>query len=168
MHVATLPLVDEHARVVDAGAGDVWTALVGTVDRPSSTAWAARYARLVGCADRTVSGPRPLAAGSTLPGFHVVAAVPGSELELAGRHRFSVYSLTFRLEPVTEPGAAGRTRLSAETRAAFPGPAGLAYRLLVVGSRGHAVVVRRLLAGVAARAEAESRHSPDPGAAGRA
>jgi hypothetical protein len=166
MPVTTLPLVDEHVRVVDAGADDVWTALTGTVDRPSS-AWAARYARLVGCADRTVSGPRPLAAGSTLLGFHVVAAVPGSELGLAGRHRFSVYSLTFRLRPVTEPGAAGRTRLSAETRAAFPGPAGLAYRLLVIGSHGHAVVVRRLLAGVAARAEAGPRHSADSGAPGR-
>ncbi|MDF3149261.1 hypothetical protein PBV88_50835, partial [Streptomyces sp. T21Q-yed] len=85
---------------------------------------------------------------SPIPGFHVVTAVPGKELALAGSHRFSTYALIFRLE---EAGA-GRTRLRAETRAAFPGPAGRLYRLLVIETRGHAVAVRRMLTTVRERA----------------
>jgi hypothetical protein len=103
----------------------------------------------VGCADDTASGPRPLAEGSTVPGFRVVAAVPGSELVLEGSHRFSSYALTFRLEEVS----AGRSRLRAESRAEFPGVTGGVYRLLVVGTGGHVVVVRRLLSAVKRRCE---------------
>lgn len=93
------------------------------------------------------SGPRPLAAGSTLPGFHVEVAEPGLELALAGSHRFSEYALIFRLADAS----AGRTRLRAETRAAFPGVKGAVYRTLVIGSRGHVLVTRRLLGAVAQR-----------------
>ncbi|MEY9989861.1 hypothetical protein ABIE67_001893 [Streptomyces sp. V4I8] len=75
------------------------------------------------------------------PGFHVVTAVPAKELALAGSHPFATYALIFRLE---EAGA-GRTRVRAESRAAFPGPAGRLYRLLVIGTRGHAWAVRRML-----------------------
>jgi hypothetical protein len=75
--------------------------------------------------------------------------VPGSQLVLAGRHRFSHYTLTFRLQQI-EPE---RTRLSAESRASFPGVAGGVYRLLVVRSGGHVVAVRRLLAGMKRRVE---------------
>jgi hypothetical protein len=41
----------------------------------------------------------------------------------------------------------------AETRAAFPGLQGRAYRALVIGTRGHVLAVRRLLRAVKARAE---------------
>src|SRR5690606_26998270 len=105
--------------------------------------------RLVGVADGTASGPRPLAVGSAFPGFRVVVAVPQRELVLQGRHRFSTYALIFRLEPA---GASG-TRLRAESRAAFPGRPGTLYRLLVVGTRGHVILMRRLLATVRRRAE---------------
>jgi hypothetical protein len=149
MTVADLPSVDEHATDIAAGADDVWRALVREVDKAFSGGAVERYGRIIGCADRTVSGPRPLAEGSTLPGFRVAAAVPGAELVLAGRHRFSSYALIFRIDPV----AAGRTRLRAETRAAFPGVTGGAYRLLVVSTGGHAVGVRRLLSTVKRHAE---------------
>ncbi|MGW0647259.1 hypothetical protein ACWD4T_00390 [Streptomyces umbrinus] len=149
MQIPSLPYRDEHTTVVAAGADDVWRSLGETLDRSFSRPGANRYARLVGCADRTASGPRPLAEGSTIPGFRVAAAVPGRELVLGGRHRFSSYALIFRLEP-TGPG---RSRLTAETRATFPGPAGGLYRLLVLGTGGHAVGVRRLLAAVRRRAE---------------
>ncbi|HET6687543.1 MAG TPA: hypothetical protein VFH02_13600 [Jiangellaceae bacterium] len=144
-----LPLLDEHGTTIAAGADDVWPVLLRTVDRALSGGTAVCCARAIGCADRTASGPRPLAEGSTMPGFRVVAAVPATELALEGRHRFAAYSLTFRLERV----AAGRSRLRAESRAAFPGPTGGAYRLLVVGTGGHVTIVRHWLTTVRRRSE---------------
>lgn len=81
-------------------------------------------------------------------GFRVTRSSPPSRLVFAGRHPFSVYELDVRVEP-----AEGGSRLSAETRAAFPGPHGHLYRLLVVGSGGHRLVVRRMLRRIARRAE---------------
>ncbi|WP_028804128.1 hypothetical protein [Streptomyces sp. 142MFCol3.1] len=149
MQTAVLPCVDEHMTVIAAETDDVWRGLDAVLSRTFSRPGAAGYAKLVRCADSTSRGPRPLAEGSTLPGFRVVAAVPGRELVLAGRHRFSSYALIFRLEDVGH----GRTRLRAETRAAFPGLAGGLYRRLVVGTGGHAVGVRRLLSAVRHRSE---------------
>ena len=68
---------------------------------------------------------------------------------LEGEHRFSRYALIFRLEAL--PGE--RSRVRAESRAAFPGLHGRAYRALVIGTRGHVVAVNRLLRAVRARAE---------------
>jgi hypothetical protein len=144
-----LPRIDEHRIVINAGVADVWRVLIDTLDRSFSRNATAGFARVVGCADRTASGPRPLAAGSTIPGFHVTDSKPESELVLEGRHHFSTYSLTFRLESA----GPGRTRLSAESRADFPGPAGRVYRLLVIGTRGHVFAVRRLLSGIKRRSE---------------
>ncbi|WP_327677548.1 hypothetical protein [Streptomyces sp. NBC_00467] len=149
MQIASLPYLDEHATVVEAGADDVWRSLLETLDRSFSRPGAAGYARLVRCDDRSAAGPRPLAEGSVLPGFRVVAAVPGQELALQGRHRFSSYALIFRLDEA----APGRTRLCAESRAVFPGPAGGVYRLLVIGTGGHGVGVRRMLSGIGRRSE---------------
>jgi hypothetical protein len=149
MQITQLPYVDEHTTDIAADVEDVWPSLTETLDRDFGRAWAATYARLVGCADRASSGPRPLVEGSTIPGFHVVAVVPGQEIVLEGRHHFSSYALTFRLERIDS----GRSRLRAETRAAFPGLHGSVYRLLVIGTRGHVVAVRRLLALVRRRSE---------------
>lgn len=144
MQLASLPYVDEHATVIAAGTDDVWRSLGETLDRSFSRPGALGYARLVGSADCAASGPRPLAEGSTIPGFRVVAAVPGRELVLKGSHRFSSYALIFRLEQV----GPGRSRLRAETRATFPGPAGGLYRRLVIGTGGHVVGMRRLLSAI--------------------
>ncbi|WP_369252905.1 hypothetical protein [Streptomyces sp. R41] len=149
MQIASLPYVDEHATVIAAGTDDVWRSLGETLDRSFLRPGAVGYARLVGSTDRTASGPRPLAEGSTIPGFRVVTAVPGRELVLKGSHRFSSYALIFRLEQV----AADRSRLRAETRAAFPGLAGGFYRRLVIGTGGHAVGMRRLLSAIRRRSE---------------
>ena len=78
----SLPYVDEHTTVVAADAEVVWDALGEVLDRSFGRGRAAAYARLVGCADRTASGPRPLGEGSTTPGFRVASAVPGAELVL--------------------------------------------------------------------------------------
>jgi len=153
-----LPFVDEHVVVVAAGADAVWTALLESVDRAFSGPAAERYVRLVGGRPSAPAGPRPLVAGAALAGFAVVEAQEPAGLVLEGRHRFSDYRLSFRLE-VLGPDA---TRLRAETRAAFPGLGGAAYRALVIGSRGHRLGLRRLLSGI--RRDAEDRGvAPAPG-----
>jgi hypothetical protein len=149
-----LPHVDEHETVVDAEPDAVWDALLRVVDGSFASAPTARFAgRLLGCADLEPSGPRPLAAGSVFPGFHVERAEPARELDLRGRHRFSDYALIFRLDELD----GDRTRLRAETRAAFPGFKGRTYRALVIGTRMHVLVTRRVLAAAQRRAEGTAR-----------
>ncbi len=144
-----LPHVDEHSLVVEAGREDTWKSLLRVVEASVSSGGAPRFARIVGCADTAPSGPRPLAAESVLPGFHVAAADAPAELALAGSHRFSDYALVFRLDEL----GGGRTRLRAETRAEFPGLKGGVYRALVIGTRMHVLVTRRIMAGVKHNAE---------------
>ncbi|MFC8433077.1 hypothetical protein [Streptomyces sp. NPDC057253] len=149
MDIPALPRIDEHTTLVRADAGSVWHALGETLDQSFGRPRSARYGRLVGVADRTASGPRPLAEGSAFPGFRVAAARPGRELVLVGRHHFSTYALIFRLDEAGD----GSTRLRAETRARFPGPGGALYRLLVISSGAHALLTGRLVAGARRRAE---------------
>jgi len=140
----SLPFVDEHCVEITADRDTVWAALTSTLDHLGGSA----YARLVGCADTKRSDDDNLGLGSTVPGFQVAAFDPGAEVVLVGSHRFSSYALAFRLRD-----AEGGTRLTAETRAAFPGVGGRLYRSLVIGTRAHAFLVRRLLAGIRHRAE---------------
>jgi hypothetical protein len=140
-----LPYIDEHAVTIDASRQAVWRSLVEMPDAMISQT----FARILGCADSEASGPRPLAEGSIVPGFHVVTADEPSELALAGRHHFSDYLLVFRLDEL----APGRTRLRAESRAAFPKARGAVYRMLLMGTGGHVLVTRRMLAAVKRRAE---------------
>lgn len=142
-----LPHIDEHAVIVDADLEATWSACQRVVD--GSFGSVGRTARLLGCEDTTASGPRPLAAGSTLPGFHVEFAEPRQTLALAGGHRFSAYALVFRLEG----SGNGATTVRAETRARFPGVKGGIYKTLVIRTRGHVLVTRRLLGAMKQRAE---------------
>lgn len=148
-----LPWLDEHTTVVEAGAEALWEAAAEVFGRSFSRGHAARYARAVGAEPLAAAGPRPLAEGSTVPGFRVVSAVPGNELAMAGRHRFSRYTLVFR----TEPLGPGRSRLRAESRAVFPGPAGQGYRMMLLGTGAHVLGMRRLLAAIRRRAEAAAQ-----------
>jgi hypothetical protein len=144
-----LPHVDEHSAEIAAGPDAVWEALLRVVEGSFGSAATGRVARLLGCADVDASGPRPLAAGSALPGFHIEVAERPRELALIGSHRYSDYALIFRLDELNE----GRTRLRAETRATFPGLKGGVYRTLVIDTRGHVLVTRRLLGATRERAE---------------
>ena len=143
-----LPYVDEHAALVEANVERTWAALLRVAERSFSSPTTGRVARALGCVDTEASGPRPLAVGSTFPGFRVAALAEPSELALAGRHRFSDYALIFHLEALD----ANRTRLLAETRAEFPDVKGRVYRAMVLGTRGHVLVTRRLLGAVQRRA----------------
>ncbi len=147
------PYVDEHSIEVEAGADATWEAVLRIAERSTGSARGSRAARLLGCADVEVSGPRPLVVGSAFPGFHVETAERPRELALAGSHRFSDYLLIFHIDDLGD----GRSRLRAETRAEFPGQKGRVYRALVIGTRGHVLAVRRLLGTAKRRAEAIGR-----------
>jgi len=147
----TLPFIDEHALAIDASRDQVWDALLKVAAATFEGGATAGVARVLGCRPATSAGPRPLAVGSTIPGFAVTEAEPGSRLVLSGRHRFSRYELAFTLREDARSG----TRLGAETRAVFPGIHGRAYRAAVIGTRGHVVVVRRMLSAVARGARRE-------------
>jgi hypothetical protein len=151
MRISQLPHVDEHGVTIVADVNDVWPRLIDAVDRVFSGPVQTGITRFLGCADCTTS-EGALAVGSTRPGFRVAAAVRGSELALEGRHRFSRYALIFRLERLDS----GESRLRAETRAAFPGLAGSIYRLLIIGTGGHVIVVRGVLSVVKHRSERAS------------
>jgi hypothetical protein len=146
-----LPYIDEHSVSIDADVEGAWGALQRVLGRSFGSGTTGRFARLLGCADTEASGPRPLAPGSTVPGFHVEHAEQPVELALAGSHRFSRYALAFRLEADRD----SHTLLRAETRAAFPGLTGSTYRALVIGTRIHVLVTRRLLGATKRLAERE-------------
>ncbi|MBB5888924.1 SRPBCC family protein [Kutzneria kofuensis] len=134
-----LPFIDEHEVLVAAPPAQVWRALVdhaGSLDSPQP------LALVLGTEPRRASGT-PFEPGSTVAGFAVAEAEPGRLLRLTGRHRFSRYELTFTL--AAQPGG---TVLAARSNAEFPGLHGFVYRSLVIGSGGHRVVVRRLLASI--------------------
>jgi hypothetical protein len=145
----SLPYIDEHAVEIAAPPGRTWDSLLAVAGRSFGSDGTSRFARLLGCEDLRAAGPRPLATGSAMPGFHVAVAEAPRELALAGRHRFSRYALVFRIE---EAGAAS-SRLRAETRAEFPGLKGAVYKALVIRTRMHVLVTRRILTAVKARAE---------------
>jgi hypothetical protein len=133
-----LPFIDEHSVFVPAPAVRVWDSLVRYVGRGGAGGGGA-LASLLGAQPRRASG-RFASEGATVPGFAVGRAVVGERLELTGRHHFSRYALTFLLAD-----EASGTRLTARTQAVFPGPHGSVYRQLVIGSRAHRVLVRRML-----------------------
>jgi hypothetical protein len=148
--MTALPFVDEHDTRIAAPAEQVWTALVATVRRltPELPAWLVAAWGLDPGARSAGSGSG-LAVGDSVAGFTASAIDPGHALALRGRHRFAEYELRFELEPLP----AGDTRLRAQTLASFPGLKGGLYRALVIGSGGHRVAVRRILARVGNRAE---------------
>ena len=146
----TLPFVDEHTRRIDASGERVWEALLVTVGRLApelpdwlKSAWGLRPRTRVGEWDNAAS------VGDSVPGFDVVGIDRERALVLRGGHRFARYELRFDLEPLS----AGAIVLHATTSAAFPGLKGRLYRAAVIGTGGHRIAVRRILARVERRAE---------------
>ena len=125
-----LPFVDEHHLTVEATPAVVWAGLRAYVDRHLAKPEGSLLTRLL--------GTRPDS------GFEVTEEVPELRLVLGGRHRFSRYRLVFEIEPV----AGEKSLLRALTYAAFPGPHGRVYRLLVISSRAHVLATRGMLASI--------------------
>ncbi|MFC6287201.1 hypothetical protein ACFP3Q_08880 [Nocardioides sp. GCM10027113] len=132
-----LAFVDEHSLTVEGAPERVWAALREYA--------ASLHSQPGGPAARLITS---LLGTDPAPGFEVAEEVPNERLTLVGRHRFARYRLDFAVGP--GPGVA--TILRATTHADFPGLRGRAYRLLVVGSRGHVLAVRHMLREVQRRA----------------
>jgi hypothetical protein len=143
-----LPEIDEHGTLVLAPVPDVWEALLEVVSRSFSGWGRTGVAAALGCAQTEARGKLDRI-GSTVPGFVVARVVEPAVLALEGEHRFSRYALIFRLEGTRD----ANSLLRAETRAEFPGLQGAVYKGLVIGSRGHALAVVRILSAVRSRAE---------------
>ncbi|MGZ5376255.1 MAG: YybH family protein [Solirubrobacterales bacterium] len=143
-----LPPIDEHSVAIAADPGRTWEALIATLPRALGSRRGGLGASMLGSAYTEAKG-EPSVIGSTLPGFVVSRSVRPATLALLGQHRFSRYALVFCIDDL----GPGRSRLRAETRAEFPGATGRVYRGLVIGTRGHVLVVRRLLRAVRKRAE---------------
>lgn len=143
-----LPTIDEHAIEVDASAEASWNALFPTLERSFGTRGARRYAERAGASVTVAEGDlhHP---GGTLPGFTVIRAIEPVMLALAGRHRFAEYAIVFRIDLL--PGQRSQVRL--ETRADFRGRKGRLYRAGVIGTRGHVILVNRMLRAIKRRAE---------------
>ncbi len=143
-----LEKVDTHAIDIAAPPAGVWEALAEIILERLSRPPAKLVAGVTGVRERSFDDAAFPRAGAQVPGFLVATSVPGRRLRLEGRHRFSEYALDFELAATN-----GGTLLSATTHAAFPGPLGRLYRRLIIGTRAHMLVVRRLLRSVRRRAE---------------
>lgn len=150
-----LPLVDRHGFRTGADPEKVWAALAPTLLATFGTRRARSFSRIVGCRERTFSRPFLAKTGDRLVGFRIASAEPPNELVLEGEHCFSRYALIFRIVRRGEV-----TAVEAQTRAAFPGSRGMAYRALVVGSGAHRRAVRRILRGLRRRAELARKPRP--------
>ena len=146
----SLPFVDEHTTDIGAGADRAWMAMLDYFGGDGADRLTSPIASALGGMPAKRSGA-PGEIGSTIPGFIVTRSVAPAVLALMGQHRFARYALIFRLADMREAG----TRLSAETRAEFPGRAGSVYRTLVIGSRGHVLATRTMLRSIRRLAEAD-------------
>ena len=122
-----LPYIDEHAIRIEEPRERVWTTLNQYVDSSLASGKANPLTRLLGTEPPS--------------GFEISESVPTERLTLAGRHRFSRYSLVFELADAAD----GATHLRARSYAAFPGISGRIYRALVIGTRLHVVATNHLL-----------------------
>jgi hypothetical protein len=143
-----LPYIDEHSITIEATPERTWELLVGMLGRLGSSV-PRPMNRTLGLQPPTRSGSwrGDAQPGDSIPGFGITESEPPKRLELRRGHRFSSYALIFQLEP----GKQGKTKLSAQTWAAFPGVTGKLYRAMVIGSRGHRVAVWHMLRQVATR-----------------
>jgi hypothetical protein len=144
----SLPHIDEHSIYIAASPDRVWEALVATVAGSGRSRIGPPLARGLHCVANETSGV-PGQIGSTIPGFIVSRSIAPAVLALMGEHRFARYALIF----CAADTAAGPVRLSAETRAEFPGMKGSVYRTLVIRTHAHDVVTNAILRKVRRRAE---------------
>ena len=147
--MAALPRIDEPSVRVAAEPAACWSALASHLEGSFGSRASAAAATVLGCEHvRATDVPFPQN-GAVVPGFRVERAEPPQLLALAGRHRFSTYSLAFRLEGA----GGGGTTILAETRAAFPGLAGGLYRATVISSGAHGRLMTSMLGSIRRRAE---------------
>jgi hypothetical protein len=145
-----LPYIDEHSIRIGATRERAWSALASVLRVDLGRSVPAPLRMALGLTPTEARGEwrGNVELGDALPGFTVAEAHAPGRLALRGGHRFSDYALIFELDELDAGGCVVR----AQTWAAFPGLTGGVYRALVIGSRGHRLIVRRLLRRVAASA----------------
>jgi hypothetical protein len=143
-----LPFIDRLEQQVAAPPEATWDGLRRVVPRVVSGGPADRFALFLRATRPAGGEPEFPAEGAVILGFRVGVSEPGSRLLLEGGHRFSTYSLDFRIEPAGEGSV-----LSGETRAVFPGLAGQIYKTFVIRARMHVLMTRRMLRAAARSAE---------------
>lgn len=143
-----LPPVDEHYIEVEAPAEATYAALFPTLESALGSKFAHSYCERVGAAETETHGDlhHP---GGTLPGFTVIRAIAPVMLALSGEHKYAKYAVVFRIDLL--PGQRSRVRL--ETRAQFAPRRGRLYKAAVLGTRGHVLIVNRMLRSIKRRAE---------------
>ena len=144
-----LPDIDEFDTTVEASASMVFQATATYLGRAFEGPGARTVGRILGCVNRGNTYTVPPLVGQEANGFVVTKVVEPKVLVLEGQHRFSTYRLSFLVDPL----APLRAQLHARTEAVFPGMLGALYRVLVIGSGAHEIVVSRMLEAIARRAE---------------
>ena len=143
-----LPFIDEHSLQLSAPPTRAWPALLSVLsDIGRATPSALKHPWGLEPAVMRGEWRESVQPGDSLPGFRVAEARACEHLALEGAHRFSRYALVFELAQ-TDRGSILRALSWAE----FPGVKGALYRAAVIGTRGHRLAVRRMLASVARRA----------------
>jgi hypothetical protein len=147
-----LPYIDAHSIEVQAPAGRVWDEIVEHTLRRFGAGMGplGTYATRLGGCPYVEAPPPGRDVPETIVGFRVARAEQPSLIVLTGNHRFARYSLTLRIEPV---GSGYASRLTAETKAIFPGAPGRVYKRMVIGTGGHVIVVMRMLTTIRRRVE---------------
>lgn len=143
-----LPVLDEHSVEIEAPAERTWDELFPALQRTLDTDFARHHTRRLRAIETDAHGDlhHP---GGTLPGFVVSRAIEPVMLALLGEHSLSRYALVLRIDLL--PGQ--RSRLRVETRAEFVAGRGRLYRMMLIGSGSHRVLVNRVLRGVKRGAE---------------
>ena len=143
-----LPPIDEHYIDVEAPAEATYAALFPTMESALGSKFSRSYCERIGALETEAHGDlhHP---GGTLPGFTVTRAIAPVMLALAGEHKYAKYAVVFRIDLL--PGQRSRVRL--ETRAEFAAGKGKLYKAAVLGTRGHIIIVNRMLRSIKRRAE---------------
>ncbi len=143
-----LPPIDEHWIDVDASAEESWEALFPTLRSAFGGRFAQHFGERVGVTQTEATGDlhHP---GGALPGFTVTRAIEPVLLALVGEHNYAKYAIVLKIDLLPRQ----RSRVRIETRASFEGARGALYKAGVIGTRGHVIVVRRMLRAIKRRAE---------------
>ena len=150
---ALLPFVDAWSVDIVAPPRVVWDAVLTTAPGTQGGPVRRAIAVLLKADPADSNGLASHALGAERPGFAVCEVVAPITYALAGRHRFATYQLVFRIDQ----RGPGRSRLTAETFATFPGTAGRLYRMLLMDAKLHALVMWVMVRRVRRRAESTQR-----------
>ena len=155
-----LPFVDAWSIDIEASPHLVWEAVLATAPGVRPSAALQVLARVWGADPAGSNGLASHVLGAERPGFAVCEVVPPVTYALAGQHRFARYQLVFRIDKL----GSGRSRLTAETFAIFPGRAGRLSRMFLMDAKLHALMMWSMVRRLRRRAERLAHREGSPAA----